>query len=195
MRAGGRDSKHHDLTEGSARQAEVSVLHHHGRVAPALAIASKIDVYIRDMNSTELFLLGRRLIKLAEEGLPGQGGNTNARFVLLDVSSHPGSSISEITARTRFPQSHVSMLVTRLRDRGLLRTEVDPRDRRRTLVYIVPEAVRRAQRRITSTVEGPIARALATTEPDEVAEVVDALHLVAVRLGIASAGTDAKVAS
>jgi DNA-binding MarR family transcriptional regulator len=145
------------------------------------------------VQSTELFLLGRRLIKLAEEGLPGQGGNTNARFVLIDVSSHPGSSISEITTRTGFPQSHVSMLVTRLRDRGMLRTEVDRRDRRRTLVYVVPQAVDRARRRITSTVEGPIARALGTTEPAKVAEVIDALELVASRLD--TAGASAKVAS
>jgi DNA-binding MarR family transcriptional regulator len=147
------------------------------------------------MQSTELFLLGRRLIKMAEEGLPGQAGNNNARFVLIDVSSHPGSSISEITARTGFPQSHVSMLVTRLRDRGMLRTEVDPRDRRRTLVYEVPEMVHRARSRITSTVEGPIARAMGTTDPAEVAEVIDALQLLASRLCTASAVTSAGVAS
>jgi DNA-binding MarR family transcriptional regulator len=147
------------------------------------------------MNSTELFLLGRQLIKLAEEGLPGQGGNTNARFVLIDVGSHPGTSISEITARTGFPQSHVSMLVTRLRDRGMVRTEVDPLDRRRTLVNVVPDVIHQARRRITSTVEGPIARALGTNEPAKVAEVVDALQLVASRLGLTPTTTRPKVAS
>jgi DNA-binding MarR family transcriptional regulator len=153
-------------------------------------------MYIYLMNSTDLFLLGRQLIKLAEEGLPGgQGRNTNARFVLLDVGSHPGSSISEITTRTGFPQSHVSMLVARLRDRGMLRTEVDPRDRRRTLVNVVPEAVDEAQRRITSTVERPIARALGTTDPAQVAEVIDALQLLATRFETASAGAGAKAAS
>jgi DNA-binding MarR family transcriptional regulator len=147
------------------------------------------------MESTELFLLGRRLVKLAEEGLPNGGGNSNARFVLIDVSSHPGSSISEITTRTGFPQSHISMVVTRLRERGLLRTEVDAQDRRRTLVYCVPDAVRRARRRITSTVEGPIGRALGTDDPDRVAEVVEALQLVASRLLEAPAHASAEVAS
>lgn len=147
------------------------------------------------MESTELFLLGRQLMKLAEEGLPNGGGNSNARLVLIDVSTHPGSSISEITSRTGFPQSHVSMVVTRLRDRGLLRTEVDARDRRRTLVYTVPEAVRQARRRITSRADGPIARALATNDPAEVAEVIDALQMVASRFRAASTDDAAKVAS
>ena len=158
-------------------------------------ITSPIDVYNRDVNSTELFLLGRRLIKLAEEGLPSPGKHTNARFVAIDVSSHPGSSISEITARTGFPQSHVSMLVTRLREQGLLRTEVDPRDRRRTLVYPVDEALDQARRRVSSSVEGPIARALGTSERVAVAEVIDALERVAGRLGIASMATPATAVS
>jgi DNA-binding MarR family transcriptional regulator len=152
-------------------------------------------MYIDLMESTELFLLGRQLMKLAEEGLPNGGGNRNARIVMIDVASHPGSSISEIMSRTGFPQSHVSMVVTRLRERGLLRTEVDARDRRRTLVYAVPDAVHRARRRITSRVEGPLARALGTNDPAEVAEVIEALQLVAGRLQSASADAGAKVAT
>lgn len=153
-------------------------------------------MYIVLMESTELFLLGRRLMKLAEEGLPSGGGNSNARLILIDVSSHPGTSISEITARTGFPQSHVSMVVTKLRDRGLLKTEVDARDRRRTLVYAVPDAIRRARRRVTSKADGPIARALGTNDPAEVAEVIDALQLVARRLDTGeSESAGAKVAS
>jgi DNA-binding MarR family transcriptional regulator len=146
------------------------------------------------VNSTELFLLGRQLIKLAEEGLPGQGGNTNARFVMVDVASHPGSSITEITTRTGFPQSHVSMLVTRLRDRGLVRTEVDAKDRRRTLVFAVPAALQRAHRRVISTVDAPIARALGTTDPTRVAEVIGALEMVAARLGLGSSDPTSEVA-
>src|SRR5580698_3064873 len=92
-------------------------------------ISSEIDVYISDMKSTDLFLLGRRLMKLAEEGLPGQGVNNSVRFVLLDVAANPGSSISEITARTGFPQSHVSTSVSTLRQFGGVRTEIDPQDR------------------------------------------------------------------
>ena len=112
------------------------------------------------MKSTDLFLLGRQLMKLAEEGLPGQGVNNSARLVLIDIGANPGSSISEITARTGYPQSHVSTSVSRLREFGAVRTEADPRDRRRTLVWIVPEAVERARSRVISTADAAIAQAL-----------------------------------
>src|SRR5580700_7501776 len=110
-------------------------------------------------------------MKLAEEGLPGQGVNNSARLVLLDIGANPGSSISEITARTGFPQSHVSTSVTKLRQFGTVRTETDPRDRRRTLVWVVPEAVKRAHSRITTTADTAIAQALGNRPPTEVAEV------------------------
>lgn len=147
------------------------------------------------MKSTDLFLLGRRLMKLAEEGLPGLGVNNSVRFVLLDIAANPGSSISEITARTGFPQSHVSTSVSKLRQSGIVRTEIDPCDRRRTLVWIVPEAVRRAHRRITTTADTAIARALGNPLAAEVAEVIGALEMVAERLGPLAGPQAAKEAS
>jgi DNA-binding MarR family transcriptional regulator len=136
------------------------------------------------MNSTDLFLLARRLMRLAEDGLPGQGVNNSARLVLLDVGANPGSSISEITARTGYPQSHVSTSVIKLREFGAVRTETDPRDRRRTLVWIVPDAVQRARSRITSTADAAISRALGSPSAAEVAEVIGALEMVSERLGL-----------
>jgi DNA-binding MarR family transcriptional regulator len=134
------------------------------------------------MKSTDLFLLGRRLMKLGEEGLPGQGLNNSVRLVLLDIAANPGSSISEITARTGYPQSHVSTSVIKLRQMGTVRTEVDPGDRRRTLVWIVPEAVQRAQARIRSTADAAIGRALGDPPESELAEVLAALEMLAERL-------------
>ena len=147
------------------------------------------------MKSTDLFLLGRRLMKLAEEGLPGQGVNNSVRLVLLDVAANPGSSISEITARTGSPQSHVSTSVIKLRQIGVVRTEVDPRDRRRTLVWVVPEALERAHSRITSTADAAIGRALGNPPSAEVAEVIGALEMVADRLGPPAGARAAKEAS
>jgi DNA-binding MarR family transcriptional regulator len=158
-------------------------------------ISSEIDVYISDVKSTDLFLLGRRLIQLAEEGLPGKGVNNSVRFVLLDIAANPGSSISEVTARTGSPQSHVSTSVIRLRDLGAVRTEVDPLDRRRTLVWVVPEFLRRAHSRITSTADAAIGRALGDPPAAEVAEVIDALEMVAERLGTPAGAHAAKEAS
>jgi DNA-binding MarR family transcriptional regulator len=122
-------------------------------------------------------------MKLAEEGLPGQGVNNSARLVLLDIGANPGSSISEITARTGFPQSHVSTSVIKLRQFGVVRTEIDPRDRRRTLVWVVPKAIQRAHSRIHSTADAAIAQALGHPPAAEVTEVMAALEMVAERLG------------
>ena len=133
------------------------------------------------MKSTDLFLLGRRLMKLAEEGLPGKGINNSVRLVLIDIGAHPGSSISEITARTGYPQSHVSTSVSRLREFGAVRTEPDPRDRRRTLVWIVPEAVQRARSRVISTVDDTIAELSVIRRQSELAEVVGALEMLVQR--------------
>ena len=133
------------------------------------------------MKSTDLFLLGRRLMKLAEEGLPGKGVNNSARLVLIDIGANPGSSISEITARTGYPQSHVSTSVSRLRELGAVRTEADPRDRRRTLVWIVPEAVERSRSRVISTIDDAIGKALGNPSAADLAEVVGTLERLAER--------------
>src|SRR5919199_6202025 len=96
------------------------------------------------MNALELFLLGRSLMKIAEQAIPTAGSPrlpTAVRSVLLDVFEHPNSSIGEIAARTGFPQSHVSAAVARLQALGgALETTVDPQDRRRTLVRPAAEA-------------------------------------------------------
>lgn len=134
------------------------------------------------MKSTELFLLGRQLMKLGEQGLPGHGVNNSVRIVLLDIAANPGSSISEIKARTAYPQSQVSTSVIKLRQFGAVRTEIDPRDRRRTLVWIVPEVVQQANDRITSTADDALAQALGNPPPSEVAKVIRALEFVAIRL-------------
>ena len=78
-------------------------------------------------------------MQIAESVLPQQKAATSLRFVALDVGYHPDSSISEITERTGLPQSLVSMSVAKLRDLGVVQTEPDPADRRRTLVH--PTAV------------------------------------------------------
>jgi DNA-binding MarR family transcriptional regulator len=91
----------------------------------------------RSMNGTELFRLGRRLMKLGIAGIPPSGFRelpTSVRMVLVDVYEHPGSTIGQIVERTGFPQSIVSAAVARLRESGALETTTDPADRRRTLV-------------------------------------------------------------
>jgi DNA-binding MarR family transcriptional regulator len=138
------------------------------------------------MDAVELYLLGRKLLKIAESAFPddGRGGGltTSVRMILIDVSENPGSSIGEITARTGFPQSHVSASVARLRDLGALETSIDARDGRRTVVRLAEDIRERRAVRASLPIDGPLASALGTADPADVAQVTDALEGVAERL-------------
>jgi DNA-binding MarR family transcriptional regulator len=137
------------------------------------------------MNGLELFLLGHKLIRIGQDAIPRSGFHAltnSARTILVDVFEHPGSSIREVTERTGFPQSLVSSSVAKLREDGVLVTETDSADRRRTLVRPapgVPEKGRRAAEE--STVDAVLAEALGV-EAAEVAEVVATLESLARRL-------------
>lgn len=99
-------------------------------------------MYIAVMNAVELYLLGRTLMKLGEDALPEPPGGASAypgstRTVLIvaaDVATHPASTVTEVVKRTGLPQSQVSTAVARLREAGVVGTDVDPADRRRTVI-------------------------------------------------------------
>lgn len=140
------------------------------------------------MNAPELYLLGRKLMKIAESALPGPaaGGPSpaTARLVVLDIAENPGTSIGEVATRTGFPQSQVSTSVARLRDLGVVQTSVDPVDSRRTLVRLTEAAHERA-RRASGTIgslDAPLAAALGDGEAASLAEVTAALEMLAERL-------------
>jgi DNA-binding MarR family transcriptional regulator len=83
------------------------------------------------MNGLELYRLGRRLMKIGEGAIAASGPAparlpSGVRLILEDIGTHPNSTIGEITARTCFPQSHVSASVARFRERGAVETAVDP---------------------------------------------------------------------
>jgi DNA-binding MarR family transcriptional regulator len=137
------------------------------------------------MYASELFLLGRKLMKLGEEAIPpsaraeAAGTNTSVRLVMADIAYHPGSSISEITERTGFPQSLVSLSVAKLRDLGAVVTEPDPADRRRTLVRPNEEVVQRGGTRHTAVpVDETLAKAIGAEAADQLPEALAALELL-----------------
>lgn len=137
------------------------------------------------MNGLELFLLGRRLMKLGEDAIPHSTLHdlpTSVRSVLVDSFLHPGTSISDIVARTGFPQSHVSGSVAKLRALGVVVTEVDPSDHRRTLVSPAPGAASRGAEHASGPIDETIANALGAGDPNRLGEVVSALELLARRL-------------
>jgi DNA-binding MarR family transcriptional regulator len=137
------------------------------------------------MDAVELYLLGRKLMKIADEALPKPptgGPPTSVRMIVIDVAEHPDSSIGEITTRTGFPQSHVSASVARLRELGALTTWADPRDRRRTLTRLSPGILDRAQRAAVP-VDAQLAAALPDGDADALQTVIDALETLSSRLG------------
>jgi DNA-binding MarR family transcriptional regulator len=125
-----------------------------------------------------LYLLGRKLMQIAESSLPTGRRVTSTRLVFVDVAYHPGSSITEITDRTGFPQSLVSTAVAKLREIGLLQTEPDPLDRRRTLVRRTP-ALNQVEGRLTQvSIDGVVAKELTPEHEEELTEVMAALDLL-----------------
>jgi len=99
------------------------------------------------MDPVELFLLGRRLMKIAETALPdvgaGSGGNRTTLLAASEIAGNPGSTVGEIAARTGLPQSAISQAVARLVEAGSVVGEPDPADGRRTLLRHVGEASER----------------------------------------------------
>jgi DNA-binding MarR family transcriptional regulator len=136
------------------------------------------------VNGLELYILGRRLMKLGQDATPQAGMHrlpTSVQLVLIDVSEHPDTSVSEVVARTGFPQSLVSAAIARLRDGGALQTSTDPADRRRTLVRVKADIPKKARRVPSKPVEEVIGTALGIDDPAEVTELVAVLADLAAR--------------
>ncbi|MGH3732853.1 MAG: helix-turn-helix domain-containing protein [Acidimicrobiales bacterium] len=134
------------------------------------------------MNGMGLFLLGRRLMQIAEHALPQVKGKiaTSVRLVLADIAYHPNSSISEITERTGFPQSQVSTAVAKLREVGVVETELDASDRRKTIVRTAPALEKFTERAAeNSSIDGAVASALAAQDMGQLSEAIAAINLLA----------------
>jgi MarR family len=141
---------------------------------------------VADVYASELFLLGRKLMKLGEEAIPPSsraqaagGVPTSVRLVMADIAYHPASSVSEITERTGFPQSLVSMSVARLRDFGAVVTEPDPADRRRTLVRPAGGTARGGGTQHSAVpIDQTIAKAIGAEAQHRLPEALAALELL-----------------
>ena len=145
------------------------------------------------MDALQLYVLGRQLVKIADASLGRAGADVPPRgqtLVLEDIVTNPGSAISEITARTGFPQSHVSTSVARFRDRGIVETYADPNDGRRTLVRATRAYMRTASRRATSSADEAVTAALEGASAATKRKVLAALELLADELGAKSLGME-----
>ncbi|RDI44620.1 MarR family winged helix-turn-helix transcriptional regulator [Nocardia mexicana] len=108
------------------------------------------------MDVRQLHRVILRLTDLAREAAVNAGDPPSSPAeltVLDDVLAHPGSSVRLVTERTGLVQSQVSTTVARLTSRGLLCTEADPADRRRTLVTPSQTLLRTIEERTARTVD------------------------------------------
>jgi DNA-binding MarR family transcriptional regulator len=118
---------------------------------------------LHGMDGVRLHRLGKRLINLAREVTTHEGDPslTPAEVAVLeDALKHPGSPVSEIQARTGFAQSHVSVSVARLKERGLIETAPDPADRRRTTVRLAARTRRAILAQAGRSADETLARAV-----------------------------------
>jgi len=136
-------------------------------------------------------MLGRRLTKIGEEAMRGGQApplRAGHALVLRDVLGHPGSSVSDITARTGLAQSIVSKAIARFQDQGIVETAVDPADGRRTLARVTASHLGDVRHKGAVRVDAALAGALGEPDPTAVAEIVSGLEALAARLRPASAG-------
>jgi DNA-binding MarR family transcriptional regulator len=148
------------------------------------------------MDALDLIILGRELARIGERAMreadpdgngPGAFGAAlpvGALIVMRDVLTHPGSSISDITARTGLPQSHVSESVNKLRVKGVAEINADPADRRRTLVRLTATSQDQVVRHSARNADDLLRKALGNVPGDSAHQVIAMLTDVARRLRI-----------
>lgn len=134
------------------------------------------------MNAVEVYLVGRKLMKIAERAMPSGDGaiSSSVRSVLVDIAENPDSSISDITARTGFPQSHVSAAVARLRRSGAVQTRTDPKDARRTLASVTERVRDHARTRPPIVIDAELERELG--DPGDLRVTLNALATLSEQL-------------
>ncbi len=140
------------------------------------------------VNAVQLFLLGRVLMRMGQEALPTIGlnlspvGVRSSMVVAADIDEHPGTSVREIAERTGLVQSLVSASVARLRDAGVVVTETDPNDRRRTLARHAPHKSPREVEVEAIPIDRAVTAAFHTGTDEEATQVVAALETLSSRL-------------
>lgn len=140
---------------------------------------------VAHVDALDLIRLGRQLVRTEGHALRGSMGTslpTGPSPLLRDVFANPGASIKVIAERTALPQSYVSESVAKLREKGLVSTEVDAADRRRTLVRVRPEHELGVARKGGRPIDRALTEALDGADSEVVRTTVEALSLVASRL-------------
>jgi DNA-binding MarR family transcriptional regulator len=138
------------------------------------------------MNAGELHRLARALreIAITATANPGEPRVSAGQLAIAeDISYHPGTSVSEVAARTGLAQSFVSRTIVRMSNTGTILTEADPTDGRRSLISITPalqtdEFQSRGQRSITSAIHD----AFPGLSEEQLVVILDALDTLGTEL-------------
>jgi DNA-binding MarR family transcriptional regulator len=94
------------------------------------------------VDAGQLHRLARLLRELALDATadPGEAPASAGDVAIAeDIAHHDKASVGEIASRTGLAQSLVSRTVAKLHDAGVVVTERDPGDGRRTLISIAPD--------------------------------------------------------
>lgn len=146
------------------------------------------------MDALDLIMLGRQLTRIGERAMRGGDREDDetaalgvalpagALIVMRDVLAHPGSSITDITARTGLPQSYVSESVNKLRIKGVAQINADPADRRRTLVRLTATQLEQVARHSARGADDLLRLALGDLADDSAHEIIAMLADLARRL-------------
>ena len=129
-----------------------------------------------------LIAAARRAIKQAVLArIAGRQLTAQQFWLVIGVDEHPGISQAELAGRVRADPPAVSRALATLADRGIVRSDPDPDDRRRTCVHLT-----QAGRRLARELE-PLARevreaVVAGMSAEEVAALTAALQRVVTNL-------------
>ncbi|WP_437590619.1 MarR family winged helix-turn-helix transcriptional regulator [Sorangium sp. So ce1000] len=122
-------------------------------------------------------------LRVSSRACERQLGLSSAQlFVLQQLDQAAASSIAELAQRTLTHQSSVSVVVTRLAERGLVARRASPEDARRTEISLTP-AGRALLRRAPRTAQAELVAAVDRLPADERRALAQSLTTLARALG------------
>lgn len=127
--------------------------------------------------------LDREMVREFHQTAGGDATPSSAeRIIMATVAREGQMTVGAIVKATGFVQSYVSGVVSRLVDQGLLVSDLDPHDRRRTIISFQPERIGRIKASLDLDVRPLVARILGDAPPEATETVVHALKILAVAL-------------
>jgi len=110
-------------------------------------------------------------------------------WMLVRILEHEGGSLGELAEQARLDEPTASRVVFALVRRGLVRSEVDPGDRRRSRLLMTPEGRKLGRRLlpVSREIRAAVEGALTSAERDAVAS---GLQRVIARLEVVEAGSE-----